>query len=324
MDGLETPGEKQRNMLAKAKDQAIVDLVTTGTSIVGSCGGSILGFLLGGPLGAGLGALLGPSLVAIVGDATDWLMSNRERKRVGAAVICACEKIQEHFDAGHELRRDGFFEAGENDRSKLEEILEGALLKCRDEHEEKKLRFIAYIPANAAFAQDVSPAEANRFLQLAHSLTYCKMCILALLGRRDELADLQLRPNSWDAHMRLAPEQLPPDTISVAQEAFDLLRLDLATPSIVVGYTPETGPYTLTRNSPPPPGLSQREQRRDWFVNRWEEITPDKLILSYTGRRLFDLLGLDSLPEDDIRDVARHLCYDEDLHPTAEVAGAAP
>lgn len=162
----------------------VQQLISKGAELTGAAAGGGLGFFAAGPVGAAAGALAGTLLgqmLEIGGEMCHRALSTRETKRVGASLGFTAVAIQERLDQGERPRDDGFFTRDETSRSAAEELFEGVLLKCKNEHEEKKLRFISNIFAHAAFNK-VSAADANAVLLLSERPSYRQICILAAFG----------------------------------------------------------------------------------------------------------------------------------------------
>jgi hypothetical protein len=166
-------------------------LLRQGSKLTGEVvGGAAIGFLFGGPLGAGAGAVT-PLVVAplkkVLSDVAERWLSTRESLRVSAGANYAAQKIAERLDAGAKIREDAFFAERPDGRSTAEELFEATLLKCKNEAEEKKCRFIGNIFANAVFMEDVAPSTVTYLLQRAEQLTYRQVCLLALVARAEEI-----------------------------------------------------------------------------------------------------------------------------------------
>ncbi len=168
-------------------------LIVNGASIVGAAAGGAVGFFLTGPVGAaaasGVGALIG-GLLQTAGEICHRQLSRREEVRIGAAFTYASLEIQERLSRGEQPRTDGFFTRDQTNRSQAEELFEGVLMKCKNEHEERKTRFVANIFSNAAF-MTVSAANANAVVLLADRLSYRQLCMLAAVGRLTTFPDAE-------------------------------------------------------------------------------------------------------------------------------------
>jgi hypothetical protein len=111
-------------------------------------------------------------------------LSKREQIKVGLSAVKAIEKTQKFINEGRTARVEEFEPVYGNKRSRAEEILEGILLKSKNEHEEKKLGLIANIFPNYAFLGEFSFQEANLFTKVASEMTYTGMCILKMISSR--------------------------------------------------------------------------------------------------------------------------------------------
>ncbi|GBE90642.1 hypothetical protein [Nostoc cycadae] len=177
--------EKQSN-----EKDAVRYWISIGSEITGAAIGGSMGFLTAGPVGGALAGALGvvisKGLGKLLSDFADRSLSKKEKDRIGTTVYFALEKIEIYLNCGRVPRSDGFFEANDHKRPYSEEILEGVLLKSRDEHEEKKLKILGNIFANIAFSE-ISLTESNYILKITDILTYSQICILALINQEKTL-----------------------------------------------------------------------------------------------------------------------------------------
>ena len=58
------------------------------------------------------------------------------------------------------------------------------MLKCKNEHEEKKVKFLGNIYANVAFMPEITIAGAYWLLQKGEELTYRQMCMLTIIEQK--------------------------------------------------------------------------------------------------------------------------------------------
>ena len=171
------------------KEKHAEKLISLGEVITGNLAGTVVGFLIGGPPGALVGATVGPIATTILKTANDFMLrtfSPREIVKIGAGYTYAIDTIRKHIESGKSPRTDGFFDVRSSGTSSADEILEGALIKCKNEHEEKKMKFIGNIFANAAFT-NVSADTINRVLKIAERMTYRQICLLSLVGQQYKL-----------------------------------------------------------------------------------------------------------------------------------------
>ena len=280
--------------MKKNEINPIQRLIEAGSNIAGAAGGAI-GAFLGGAEGAALGGVTGGGVTGIlktIGDVAHRNLSKREEIRIGAAVSFAIDKIRIRLRAGETPRNDGFFQEREYDsRSDAEEILEGALLKSKNEHEEKKIQIIANIFANVAFSSDISTREANHILQVAEGMTYRKMCLLALFERKAEIKGISLgtkdTSNAFDGNEDSKPIV---DDLSILQEIYELNNSGLV-------------------------GLIDRDSNSGQVVANniytvlfdLNNVIPDKMHLTDLGKRYYTVMNLSEISEEDLREIATAL-----------------
>ncbi len=256
-------------------EDKIKSLLSDGSAITGAASGSAIGFLIGGPVGAALGGLSGVVIGRTLLEIAGRLLSHRETVRIGATATFAITKIKERLDSGDKLRNDGFFKEQEEGRSDAEEIFEGVLLKAKNEHEEKKTRIIGNIFANTAFYSAISVGQANHALRIAEDLTYRAMCILSLIKKKDDLEGIKLGEGDYTQRAKL-----PYETMSLLQESYELYN-------------------NLNLIAPKDPNVMQ--------ITSWAGMSPNVLKLTPIGERYYQVMGLDDIPEEDIREVAKYL-----------------
>lgn len=164
------------------KENKSLGLIKRGAETFGAAIGGAIG-LLGGPLGAIGGSMAGVLISKGLSEFADKYLSNREQARAGAAAGLTILGVQEKMDSGLSLREDGFFDFDEINRSKAEELFEGILLKCKNEFEEKKIKYISNIYKNVAFDTSINPDNANQILNSVQQFTYRQLSILSLIGQ---------------------------------------------------------------------------------------------------------------------------------------------
>lgn len=166
-------------------------IIEKGSEIGGSVSGAVIGLAIAGPVGAIGGALVSPILTEIyrkVGfEVSERLISNREEIRVGATYSLAYSKIEKKIKKGEVPRNDDFMNSNNSNRSGAESILEGTLLKARNDYEEKKIKFYANFLANINFDSTISYEKGNTLLRIMEQLSYRQFTILAYIKRVDVL-----------------------------------------------------------------------------------------------------------------------------------------
>jgi|CXWL01.1.fsa_nt_gi hypothetical protein len=246
--------------------QKIHDLFESGRSLIGSSvSGSlsgVLGFLAGGPIAAAGAGAIGN----VLGDVINKNLSKREQVRVGATAYFALSKIKIKLAEGKTLRTDGFFEQTQGQRAKAEEIFEGVLLKVKNEHEEKKSKFIANIFANSAFLKNISLGEANFILKLIERFTYKQLCALALYNEKFA----ELRKQDYNNASKISF-----DTYGLLLQLIDLYNLGL------LACRNEAGDENVVLLGP-------------------GAIIPDRIFLSEIAKKYCIVMGLEEMPREEI------------------------
>jgi hypothetical protein len=127
----------------------------------------------------------------------------RERVRAGAALAFAVEYAATLHRNGRPARSDGWFDARPGGRPAAEELTEAVVAAARRSTEERRVRHLGYLLAEAAVSPDVDAELAGRALRLAESLSWRQLALLAGVGRRDRvplpMAPLESEPRAWTA-----------------------------------------------------------------------------------------------------------------------------
>ena len=263
-------------------DRGTRDLITTGSDIAGAAVGGALGFLAGGPGAAAAAAAGGVALSRIANNLlSDWAnrrLSYREEVRVGAAAAFALEVISSYLEDGNDVRQDGFFHEGDLGRSSAEEIFDGVLQKSKNEHEEKKIKYLGILYANIAFIPNISIGESNLLVHLIGELTYRQLCLISFFSRREEQGVTTLRAENYHQ----VPDGFTFETFTLLQEIFQLSNRGLIahSPSGTQGYIVLLG---------------------------WSSVVPDQMVVTPFGERLSVLAGLSEIPWEELEGLARQI-----------------
>ncbi|MBW3131023.1 hypothetical protein [Hymenobacter profundi] len=156
-----------------------LDMSDTAIDVTVGVFGAALGLL--GPNAALIGGGLGPILSATLKDFKMRVFSNREQQRLDSATVYVADSIIRDIQVGKIVRQDDFFQGENNFSSDGAELLEGVLLKCRAQYQERKVQLIANIFKNAAFAATISAQKAYQVLSMADGLTYQNLCYCPIL-----------------------------------------------------------------------------------------------------------------------------------------------
>lgn len=265
----------------------IEQLINLGSDIAGATIGGALGFIAGDPVlaagAAGLGVTISQGAKKLLGDITTRDLSKREQSRIGAAAAIALYQIRRRLEAGEHPRDDGFFD-NSGLRSEAEELFEGVLIKSKNEYQEKKVRILGNIFANVVFYSGLSAGEASYILNVTERLTYRQICFMALLLQKPQIEATNLIKESDRNSGKISALKTISalKIISLLQEIFDL--------------------YTY--------GLVARKNPTNEFHSAmlgWFDVTPDYMILTDLGRQFSELMGLQTIPVDDLRYIIRQL-----------------
>jgi hypothetical protein len=243
------------------KENKSLALIKTGAETFGAAIGGAIG-LIGGPLGAIGGSVAGVLISKGLSEFADKFLSNREQARAGAAAGLTILGVQENIDNGLTLRQDGFFDFDEINRSKAEELFEGILLKCKNEFEEKKIKYISNIYKNVAFDISINPDNANQVLNSVQQFSYRQLSILALIGQNTNNRFL-LRTNDY----RDDYENVTAEIEFLLQDFIQLDRQGL-----------------ICRND-------------DTTMLDTSDVVPGFMKLTLIGQDYFKILNLDTMPE---------------------------
>ena len=246
-----------------------------------------------GAIAGSVAGVVTKELLKTLGDVVQRNFSDREKVRIGTTAFIAIEKIRTRLESGENPREDGFFHEREHDsRSDAEEIFEGALLKSKNEHEERKVKIIASIFTNTVFHSDISASEANYILHLAESMTYRQMCLLAVFERKAELEGISLATKDFSQDNEKDDTPIISD-LSALQEIYQLNNLGL------VAY--------LENDSKTVDGYSESKIMINNSYNAllsFDDVVPDKMVLTDLGKRYYSIMNLSEIPMEDLTIVA--------------------
>ena len=138
-----------------------------------------------------------------VADESASLTIPRERVRAGAALAFAVEYAATLLRSGRRVRSDGWFAARSSSRPVAEEVAESVVAAARRSTDERRVRHLGYLLAEAAVSPDLDGELVERALRLAGSLSWRQLALLAGVGRRDRvplpMAPLEDDPRAWTA-----------------------------------------------------------------------------------------------------------------------------
>ncbi len=167
------------------EEEKIIALIEPGSEIVGGVAGAAIGLITVGPAGAIAGAAAGPIITRVFKNAClelyDRISGHRGRARADATVAFAITTINDRIANGELVRDDQFFDPQSN-RREADEILEGVVLKSRNEHEERKAPYYANIFSTASFDTKYTRDALNYALSIAENLSFRVLLLLHIVS----------------------------------------------------------------------------------------------------------------------------------------------
>lgn len=225
MGKVDTPSNSDEN-------DRLHEIVDAGMELAGGGAGAVIGSVfsvaMAGPTGifaAGVAATAVALTLRKVGaEITDRVLAKRETLRVGMVLGLTAKYTQKRLDEGDKIRDDGFFDTDLVDRSEADEVFEGVLIKCQQEHEERKLPYLSHLITSFAFNNGIGLPLANHLLKVAGSLTYRQLCLLEAFKLRNQL---KLRTTDYSKS-----EKINLEVIQVLDEIYELTSKGLVSSEI--------------------------------------------------------------------------------------------
>lgn len=255
----------------------LIKIFKTGSEIAGGVVSGAIG-LIGGPAGAMIGGGAGVVVSKGLIEFTERFLSNRESMRAVASAAYSIITINDRMEKGEILRNDGFFDE-KHSRSQAQELFEGVLIKCKNEYQEKKIKYVSNIYSNAVFDSTLSSENANQILNVAEGLSYRKMCIMSLLIVKEEDSKIVLRGSDY---------RDPYDTSKSAEKM--TLELELLLQDFMDLYNA---------------GLVERADGTA-MISIFDTI-PIEMQLTKIGNRHSELMGLKEIEKQDYKEIIKNL-----------------
>lgn len=155
------------------------------------------------PVYAGLvSATIQPIFAGAIEEFGKRMLSIRENNRINKVMQDAICKINARLEKGDIPRQDeDFWMDNYVGMSDAKAILEGLLLKSRDEYEEKKLPYYSNLIVQMAFDSSWSYQRLNAMIRMFEQLSYRQMQLIALAQRKGEIETPQ-----WIVKFKRTPE----------------------------------------------------------------------------------------------------------------------
>ncbi len=234
------------------------------------------GVAIGGPFGI----LAAEAVEFVGGELLTRALGSEERRRIAGMCQAVNERLEQRLVQGEVLRDDEFFSAPPELGTKLaapwgvarppaHEVLEAVMAFAGRTYEERKLPHLKELVVSLMFDCESAPAYANYLVRLANELSYRQLLLIAIF-------------NGDTYQPGLAEGDVRPDSPSaIGMELEDLARRGL------IGMDEPQGDAYPTR--------SVLEVGLRFIKN------------TYDGRKLHDLMRLDTLAEGDVANLAEEL-----------------
>lgn len=259
-------------------DESSKEILRLGNIIIGATVGNTLSILTDDPVAQVSGSAVGAILPEVLNDFSERVLSRREKIKVGAVTQFAVEKILINLNAGKIINLEFTNSIKEEHRTSAEELYEGILIKAKNEAQEKKIKHIGAIYGNCIFVEDITSEDVNHLLSAVGGLTYRKLSIIALYGRKKEIfpeKNIMVDPYSWypNVSFHLSTQAILQDLFELGNQGIVDLKSLLATNHL--------------------------------------HLWPAKFELSQLGQKYFELMSLDEIPIQDLNPIIDNLEYKE-------------
>lgn len=254
------------------KEQSLKKLLYGSSEIIGSISGALVGTAVAGPAGTIVGATL-PTILSnvfkkISKDVLSRNISKREEQKIGTGYYFALKRMEKNISNGLSIREDGFIDE-EDILSDSNIILEGVTVKLQKEWELKKLVYYGNFLGNISFRKDININYATVLLRLVESLSYRQLCIVFVIEKHGTpKIDLSYIDSSYKK-----ASQNHEFNYSLYSDLVDLINLSVLRPA---------PPYVLG-------------------------ATLGNCVLSDIGQKLFELMNLSEIDNEDYMETKRDL-----------------
>ncbi|WP_151088038.1 hypothetical protein [Hymenobacter baengnokdamensis] len=258
-----------------SKNMASLDTANKVIGAATATTGALLS-LVSGPMGV-LAAAAVSVLDVTAKDMASRTLSQRERIRLDNSIEYIADSIRRGLLNKQVPRQDGFFNTDTSLSNNAAELLEGVLLKCRAQFQEKKVQLVSSIFSYVTFNASVSEQAAYQVLNLVDRLTFNHLCLIAYYGRRDEFEEF----NILNSRFHEFTGKLSEDVMSVARDLLLLFQ----------------------------EGILLEVNGNSFFEHT--VIRPSQLGLAVRGQMIFDMLEMEKVMRSDILLALKDLEYQE-------------
>jgi hypothetical protein len=215
-------------------------------------------------------------LPQVLNDFSSRILSKREKIKIGAVTQFAINRINENLNDEKSINLEFIKNIDENNWTSAEELYEGVLIKARNEAQEKKIKHIGAIFGNSIFIKDITSEDINHLLSVVDSLTFRKLCIISLYGKKNELFDkynLMIKPYTSYPNIILSLS-----TIAILQDILELGNLGII----------EMNGLLVTKNT---------------------HLSPGIFTLSDLGQKYYELMSLNEIDFKELKHIIESIEY---------------
>lgn len=162
------------------RDENRDQIISAGANLSGALVGAAAKLVL--PENIVLDAVIAPIFTSVSQGLVNRIVSQNEKTRISIVYEQAAFKIQQKLNNNEIPRDDDYYAEDEFQQSSASKILEGTLLKCKDEIEAKKMSGYSSFLANISFDHNLSYEEGNAMMVKYASLSIQQICILKYLN----------------------------------------------------------------------------------------------------------------------------------------------
>ncbi|MFD1775992.1 hypothetical protein [Paenibacillus rhizophilus] len=238
-----------------------------------------------------IGPIIASPAKSVLLDIASRHLSKREEFRVSNTAKYCIEEIKDRVIKGGKLRDDDFFFSNnEIYRSSAEEIFEGVLIKCKNEHEEKKSKFISNIFINISFSNEYKVEEANHLLKVAEDLTYRQLCLIRLF-KEHYINPYDIRFNE--------KEFFNSKEIFLLQEIHELSQMNILNKLKFKEEVINRLSKEMIHNA-----FNEGDFQ---LLNDWGEVIPARMVPSQFGYQCYYTMGVKEVPNSDLDSIIKLL-----------------
>lgn len=228
-------------------------------------------------------ATIGPVITTVINKCFSRNLSQQEEFKLKFATAYLIEEIQSRTDSGKKIRTDGFFDRADVHRSSAEQVLEGTLLKCKNQFIDKKLMITSNIFISAIYNEGVSLDDVETVLAVTEKLTYRELCLLAIFSRKDELDLDDLREGDFSNGSWRTEGAGLESTPAVLQNICNLIN---------------TGTLSM---------LDENHAAYIEDIITWNSVVPSRIVVTPIGEQYLELLNLSIIDKKDLDKFIKYL-----------------